>query len=367
MRVLMTTDAVGGVFSYSTDLALRLAAHDVEVSLAVLGPRLGRDQRGILQGIPRLEVHECDSALEWMDDPWSDIDATGHFLVELARRTRPDVVHLNDYSHAVHDFGAPKLVVAHSSVVGWWRAVCGEQPPPFLDEYARRVAAGLAAADLVIAPTRAMLGALASDHGFTGRSAVVANGIDLRKVRVAEKRPYFAAAGRLWDRAKNLGLLLEVGPKLPWPLCVAGEGGELETDRNVQLLGRLPRAEVGRLLGAASAFLHPARYEPFGLAPLEAACAGCALVLGDIESLREVWGTAALYVPTSDPEALLEAASALAKDGRLLATMAERAREHAARYSLAITAKCYVAVYRALAARSAPATARAADAEGTAA
>ena len=36
-------------------------------------------------------------------------------------------------------------------------------------------------------------------------------------------------------------------------------------------------------------------YEPFGLAPLEAALCGCAVVANDIGSLREVWGEAAIY------------------------------------------------------------------------
>ncbi len=35
----------------------------------------------------------------------------------------------------------------------------------------------------------------------------------------------------------------------------------------------------------------PARYEPFGLSVLEAALSGCALVLGDIPSLRESGAT----------------------------------------------------------------------------
>jgi hypothetical protein len=36
-------------------------------------------------------------------------------------------------------------------------------------------------------------------------------------------------------------------------------------------------------------------YEPFGLAPLDAALCGCAILANDLLSLREVWGDAALY------------------------------------------------------------------------
>ena len=53
-------------------------------------------------------------------------------------------------------------------------------------------------------------------------------------------------------------------------------------------------------LGATAIYAAPARYEPFGLGILEAAASGCALVLGDIPSLRENWDGAALFVPPND-------------------------------------------------------------------
>jgi len=87
----------------------------------------------------------------------------------------------------------------------------------------------------------------------------------------------------------------------------------------------------------ASIFASPARYEPFGLAALEAAQAGCALVLGDIPSLREVWGDAALFVPPDDDEALL-AALRTASRPRELHVLASRARARAARYAPEATA-----------------------------
>jgi glycogen synthase len=53
----------------------------------------------------------------------------------------------------------------------------------------------------------------------------------------------------------------------------------------------------------ASIYALPARYEPFGLSALEAALSGCALILGDIPSLREVWLEAAPYVSPDDESA----------------------------------------------------------------
>src|SRR6185369_13010706 len=57
-------------------------------------------------------------------------------------------------------------------------------------------------------------------------------------------------------------------------------------------------------LGRASLYVLPARYEPFGLSVLEAALSGCALVIGDIPSLREIWEDCAVYVNPEDDEML---------------------------------------------------------------
>jgi glycosyltransferase involved in cell wall biosynthesis len=95
-------------------------------------------------------------------------------------------------------------------------------------------------------------------------------------------------------------------------------------------LGKLPPREVAELLARASVFAAPARYEPFGLSILEAALAGCALVLGDIPSLREVWGDAALFAAPDDPGPTLRL---VARDDELRHELAARARRRAARYT----------------------------------
>ena len=60
-------------------------------------------------------------------------------------------------------------------------------------------------------------------------------------------------------------------------------------------------------------FVSVSRYEPFGLAVLEAAHAGCALVLSDIPTFRELWQGAASFV--------IAAGSAAATEGHELCTM----------------------------------------------
>jgi glycosyltransferase involved in cell wall biosynthesis len=106
----------------------------------------------------------------------------------------------------------------------------------------------------------------------------------------------------------------------------------------------LTEAELAAWLGRASILALPARYEPFGLLPLEAALSGCALVLGDIPSLHEVWGDAAEYVDPEDPRCLAEALKRTMVPSRL-EERAEVARKHARRYSAPLMGDAYRALY----------------------
>src|SRR5690606_32015679 len=107
---------------------------------------------------------------------------------------------------------------------------------------------------------------------------------------------YIFSCGRLWDEAKNFRALARAAAKLKWPVYVAGEqtgpSGKTFTSSTLNLLGTLSSIEVGNFLRGASIYASPALYEPFGLGILEAARSRAALVLGDIDSLREVWGDA---------------------------------------------------------------------------
>jgi glycosyltransferase involved in cell wall biosynthesis len=194
-----------------------------------------------------------------------------------------------------------------------------------------------------------MLETLRVEYG-NERGCVIPNGVDMHAFRPARRGSYFAAAGRFWDRAKNLDLLSHAAPRLPWPVRVAGTAPDgTRLPRGLQALGVLSRDALARLLASAGAFIHPARYEPFGLAPLEAAHAGCGLILGDIPSLREVWGNAALYVDPDDVDALVSAAEQLVRSPGLRAELSASARSTARRYTSVAMAAEYLRVYRALA------------------
>src|SRR5436305_10365958 len=85
LRILMTADAVGGVWTYALELARALAPHRVHVSLATMGPRPSAEQKLDAAEIPNLKLFESDFRLEWMEDPWCDVARAGEWLLELAR------------------------------------------------------------------------------------------------------------------------------------------------------------------------------------------------------------------------------------------------------------------------------------------
>lgn len=355
MKVLMTADTLGGVWSYALELAAALGSHEVRIVLATMGAPLTPGQRADASSVGNLEIVESAFRLEWMDDPWDDVARAGEWLLQLEREHAPDVVHLNGYAHAALPWNAPVCVVAHSCVLSWWRAVHGESAPLTWARYRTAVASGLAAADTVIAPSDAMLYALGREYGTVQHARVIHNGRSAAAFPRRTKEPFVLAAGRLWDEAKNVAALEAVAPNLPWPVYVAGSADPPSTDgrtgpvtRTSRALGVLRIRELAEWMGRAEIYALPARYEPFGLSVLEAALAGCALVLGDIPSLRELWDGAALFVDPDDHAGLTIALRTLIDDADLRARTAAACRARALGYTSERMSRAYLDTYEAL-------------------
>jgi glycogen synthase len=369
MRILLTADTVGGVWTYALSLSRALERHDAEIALATMGAPLSAAQRSDVRSCRNVVLHESRYGLEWMPEPWSDVALSGEWLQRLARDTRADVVHLNGYAHGTVDFGVPVVVAGHSCVLSWWQSVHGRAAPGEWDRYRSAVTAGLRAADAVVAPTAAMLAALEELYGPLPHTCVIPNGLDSTTLPLGARdafghyrkqpqpQPIVLAAGRVWDESKNFAALAAAAPHIDWPIYIAGSStgpaGERQDPIGVHSLGALAPVAMAAWHRRASIFVHPAVYEPFGLAPLEAALAGAALVLSDIPSLREVWGDAAVYVPPRDPPALADALNSLIRQPQRRAACADAARHRAARYTAQRMARSYSGVYAGLARGSA--------------
>jgi glycogen synthase len=308
IHVLMTADTLGGVWTYACELIGALKPFGVDVTLATMGSPMSPAQARMAAALDNLDVVESKFALEWMPDPWREVDAAGDWLMWLAGKCSPDIVHVNGFAHAALPFGVPVVSVVHSCACSWIRAVRGHEAGPEWNEYRRRVSAGLRASSVVIAPTKAIVRAVFEAHGLSLPARVIPNGRALAR-RSARKELFVLSAGRVWDEAKGLADLVACARRVPWPIRVAGPRVNPTTNAevhapHVEMLGELATDDVVAMMGRASIFASPARYEPFGLAVLEAALSECALVLSDLDTFRETWRDAAVYVHPGDSDAL---------------------------------------------------------------
>jgi glycogen synthase len=356
IKVLMTADAVGGVWNYALQLASVLRDSNVQVVLATMGPPPSDDQRVDAAALSNVDLRISTCKLEWMPGAAADVRAAAAWLRDLERETRPDIIHLNGYAHAHLPWRAPVIVVAHSCVASWWRAVHGQTLPDEWDGYVQWVTRGLLCADRVVTPTHAMREALARLYAVDRQAAMIPNCRSGEQWRPAPKEPFVLGAGRIWDPAKNVGTLASAARGLPWPVRLAGEmtspTGGAAALRGADLLGRLRPSELADLMARAAIYALPARYEPFGLSVLEAALSGCALVLGDIDTLRENWDEVACFVAPDDIEGLHAVLRRLIESPSERQRLGSRARQRALeRFSPERHRDRYLTLYRQLVAR----------------
>jgi glycosyltransferase involved in cell wall biosynthesis len=353
MRVLMTADAVGGVWQYSTDLARGLARLGIETVLAVLGPAPGDAQRAIAARVPGLKLIDTGLALDWLAEDDRALCEAAARIATLAGDCGADVVQLNTPALAgLARFPVPVVSVQHSCVATWWEAVNGTELPHDFAWRTELVRKGLEASDMVVAPTHAFGEMVRRSYDLAEAPRTVHNGRKPFVLQPGAPHDFAFTAGRLWDEGKNLNTLDAAAGALGVPLRAAGplkgpNGTEVIFD-NIHCLGSLDEEALGHWLAARPVFVSAALYEPFGLAVLEAAAAGCALILSDIPTFRELWDGVALFLPPRDERAFTDAISALVGDDFERAVMGRAAKERAARFTPDAMAAQMASIYRSL-------------------
>ncbi len=129
-RILMTVDAVGGVWRYALDAARGLGERGVSVVLAGLGPKPSEDQWAEARALPRTDVVWLDAPLDWMTDDEAALDRLPGILARLVDELCIDLVQVNLPSQAAGlALPCPVVAVSHSCVVTWWDAVRGGDLP----------------------------------------------------------------------------------------------------------------------------------------------------------------------------------------------------------------------------------------------
>lgn len=349
-HVLMSADAIGGIWPYALDLAQGFATEGISTTLAIFGPEPDGAQLAAARRIEGLRPVVTGLPLEWTARTEEEVCAASLELSALAEECNADIVHLN--SPALGGFGVfsvPVVAVAHSCVATWWRTVRGVQPMP--DDFEWRtdqVRRGLHAADAVITTSRSFAFMLAQVYGPGTSMSVVHNGRRPIKLAMEARRRCVLTAGRLWDEGKNVRALDAIAGDLDAPVFAAGPvrgpNGAAIRFRYLQPLGMLNERELAEWYATARIFVSTSLYEPFGLSVLEAAQAGAALVLSDIPTFRELWDGAAIFV--RDENDLSAALRELLASDEMATALGIHACQRAAQYTPEKMVRGTLDVYR---------------------
>jgi glycosyltransferase involved in cell wall biosynthesis len=354
MHVLVTADTIGGVWIYVRELVTGLARRGVRVTLVSFGEIPTPQQMEWLEGLRGVDFHPTAFRLEWMHEAEEDIRSSSELLMSLIDEVRPDLLHLNQFCYGALPTSLPKLVVAHSDVLSWWESVNGSAPPDgdWSRWYRATVAAGLAGATAVVAPTRWMLQSVERLYGAQANRFVIYNGRNPALFNPhCAKQDVVLSVGRIWDAGKQVNLLTEFKPEMP--VCIVGQQQHADerlrareatqpdsasTDSapvgdsdepGIEFRGPQSEGQLRHLYSQAGIYAATSRYEPFGLAPLEAAFSRCAVIANDIPSFRELWGHTAYYFQQNDSASLAQAIARLHGDRTLRLTYANLAYNRA--------------------------------------
>ncbi len=183
-----------------------------------------------------------------------------------------------------------------------------------------------------------------------------AEGIAERVRRHRLGGPFFMAVGRL-EQKKNIVTLIKAftsfkarrGVGDPYKLALAGIPGfgydEIKraiasspVRDDIVELGYVPEGDKPYLMNAATALVHPALYEGFGIPPVEAMACGCPVISSNAAALPEVLGDAALYANPGEPEDFVAQMQRIVEDPGLAGRMKAAGMVRAAKYTWEATA-----------------------------
>ncbi len=361
MHVLVTADTVGGVWTYTRELVTGLARRRVRVTLVSFGEIPAPAQTTWMDGLRGLDYRPTAFRLEWMQESEADIVASSEYLASVVAEVKPDILHLGQFCYGSLPVETPRVVVAHSDVTSWWAAVRGEEPreTPWLRWYRDTVTKGIASATAVVTPSRWMREQICRYYTHPARTEVIYNGRNPGLFNPhGTKDELVASVGRLWDAAKQVTLLNQYDHRVP--ICIAGPDKApdeilpearpaIPQRRRIHFEGTLSEGQMSSLLSRASMYAATSRYEPFGLAPLEAAFSRCAIIANDIPTFQEIWGDSAIYFRNNDALDLAGKIEKLNNDRELRLTYANLAYNRARqRYTAERMVDNYMGLYESI-------------------
>ena len=344
VHVLVTTDTLSGVWTYTQELVSGLVSRGVRVTLVSLGDIPLPHQISWMDDLEGLEYRPTAFRLDWMQEAEQDLKDSSAYLASLVKELKPDLLHLNQLCYGSLAVDTPRVVVAHGDLISWWKEVHGHEPREgrWMRWYREAVTRGLWHASAVVAPSVWMLDAIRACYTRPRHDSVIYNGRNPVSFNpYVSKDDSVLAVGRLSDASKQVSLLTQHSH--PLPVCIVGSeapvaDSEIPIRTDVKLAidqvcvaikGPQTQAQLRTLYSRASIYAATSRYEAFGMAPLEAAFSRCAIVANDIPPFREIWGDAAIYFQANDAESLADVIRRLHEHRDLCRGYATRAYQRA--------------------------------------
>jgi glycosyltransferase involved in cell wall biosynthesis len=355
---------MSGSWTYTRELVTGLVTRGARVTLVSFGEIPLPEQTSWMDLLHGLEYRPTAFRLEWMDDAPQDLPESSGFLASLVREVRPDLLHLHQFCHGDLSVDIPRVVMAQGDLISWAEAVqgCSPRPTPWLNWYRATILRGIAAADAVVAPSACMLNTVISTYGRPRRAAIIYPGRNpIFFNPYVSKDDSVLSVGRLLDAGKQVFLLTQHAH--PFSVCIVGAEQtvplpripiradvKVSTDQScVAIRGPQTEGQLRALYSRAAVYAATARYDPLGMASLDAAFSRCAIVANDIPTFREVWGDAALYFRTNDAGSLAATLRQLDADRALRHAYADRAYTRAReRFTTKRMIDDYIDLYRSL-------------------
>ena len=292
-------------------------------------------------------------------------------IVQVHNQRLGMILHLNDFS--------PSVIICHDII----EHLMTEYHPSFIYKaFIRSYLTGTMKADVVLTPSKRTAEDI-SNHFKTKRIQVIHHGVDRGRYHRVDRRIFLKHYGLPEDRRymlfvgseqprKNVPAVVRtlIGASKEFPdlmLIKVGRAEEIEGHPVREVLLRelssaglanraifidfVPDDLISAAYSAADVFVFPSLYEGFGMPVLEAMACGTPVVASNTTAIPEVAGDAALLVPPTDDDAILDATLRVLRDDRLRSELSEAGQRRAEQFSWDRAAKELLEVYRQLDAR----------------
>jgi glycogen(starch) synthase len=340
MHVLVTSDTVNGIWSYTRELVSGLVKRGFCITLVSFGDIPLSQDTVWIEGLSGLEYRPTAFRLDWMEEGRQDFQDASAYLCSLVKERKPDLLHSNHLGYGALPVPIPRIIVAHGDLITWWKAVHGREPSDslWLRWYRQMIARGISHASMVVTTSQWMLNEIRSSYRLRSSGTVIHHGRNpILFNPYVSKEDTVLAIGRMLDPARQVNLLTE--REHPVPVCIVGASGDEPSPRRAAAARRTltgqskgvalkhfeSESQLRLLYSRAGIYAGTSRYEPSGMNILEAALSRCALILNDIPPLREIWGDTAVYFERNDAASLAEAVCMLSRDRQLRRSLANRA------------------------------------------